>query len=649
MLLATSHRENMILLNEERIEFEDFIKLLSPNSSRLTKTNKSTNPIVKNYSQKNQNNIISEKKSKSNPYNKIEINKNGDKFVYANYLFALDKAIEFGEIELILSLIKCIEPPTVSRETALKRAVQVGNLKVVRFFVEQGIYDLNKLELLPLATKYNHMDIVKYLIKKGARIYINNNSTDTKQNRNTQKKYVNDTLDYYIYNGDLEMVRYLNNHGVDIHKDRDRSLYQAARFGHLHIVKYLVENGAKNPNALRAAAINDHLDIVEYLLNNGADIQIFKNRAFCDAASYGYLDIVSFLLENGADINSENDLALRGATNWGKTDTVEYLLEHGANIHAENDEALRTAVKYRKTDTMKCLLEHGADIHADNDAALKMAAGWGNIYIVKYLVEHGADIHADNDAALKEAIKQRKERVIKYFQSLEEDEISDKEENVVDSLENDTMNSMLLFDAIEKNNTEIVKFLIENGISLDEKNDIAIWKAIQKQNLDIVNLLIQNSGKYKYANTEIYDSNLDENVKKMHFLAENETTIYEMANNLFIQAGINGYTEVVKYFVECGADVSVQDNIIFKSYIERKDSVMLDYLAENGAVVTESANIILDLALENGDVSMINVVEDYSPESIIDYTIDFDKSTPDNQVAYNYLRNLKARLVVTLT
>lgn len=619
MLLATSHRENMILLNEERIEFEDFIKLLSPNSSRLTKTNKSINPIVKNYSQKNQNNIISEKKSKSNPYNKIEINKNGDKFVYANYLFALDKAIEFGEIELILSLIKCIEPPTVSRETALKRAVQVGNLKVVRFFVEQGIYDLNKLELLPLATKYNHMDIVKYLIKKGARIYINNNSTDTKQNRNTQKKYVNDTLDYYIYNGDLEMVSYLNNHGVDIHKDRDRSLYQAARFGHLHIVKYLVENGAKNPNALRAAAINDHLDIVEYLLNNGADIQIFKNRAFCDAASYGYLDIVSFLLENGADINSENDLALRGATNWGKTDTVEYLLEHGANIHAENDEALRTAVKYRKTDTMKCLLEHGADIHADNDAALK------------------------------EAIKQRKERVIKYFQSLEEDEISDKEENVVDSLENDTMNSMLLFDAIEKNNTEIVKFLIENGISLDEKNDIAIWKAIQKQNLDIVNLLIQNSGKYKYANTEIYDSNLDENVKKMHFLAEHETTIYEMANNLFIQAGINGYTEVVKYFVECGADVSVQDNIIFKSYIERKDSIMLDYLAENGAAVTESANIILDLALENGDVSMINVVEDYSPDSIIDYAIDFDKSTTDNQVAYNYLRNLKARLVVTLT
>ena len=50
----------MILLNEERIEFEDFIKLLSPNSSRLTKTNKSTNPIVKNYSQKNQNNIISD-------------------------------------------------------------------------------------------------------------------------------------------------------------------------------------------------------------------------------------------------------------------------------------------------------------------------------------------------------------------------------------------------------------------------------------------------------------------------------------------------------------------------------------------------------------------------------------------------------------
>lgn len=624
----------MILLEEERIKFEDFIKLLSPSESGFTKTaNKTTSPVVK-------------KNPKSNPNNKIEINKNGSKFVYTNYLLALDKAIEFGEMELVLSLVRCIEPPTTARETALKRAVKVGNLKVVRFFVEHGIYDLNKLGLLPLATKYNHMDIVKYLIKNGANIYTNMN---TKVYSDTQKNNVNDTFDYYIYSGDLEMVRYLKKHGVNIHRDRDSSLYQAARFGHLHIVKYLIENGAKNPNALRAAAMNNHLDIVEYLLNNGANIQSFKNRAFCDAASFGYLDIVIYLLENGADINSENSLALRQAASWGRTDVVEYLIERGADIHAENDEALRAAVKYRKTDIMKCLVEHGADIHAGNDEALKVAVGWGNIYIVKYLVEHGADIHAGNDTILKEAIKQKKERIVKYLQTLEENNVSDADINVVDSLENDDMNSMLLFEAIEKNNTEIVKFLIENGVLVDKKNDVAVWKAIQKQNLDIVNLLIQNSGKYLYTNTEIYDSNLDENVKKMHYLSENETSIYEMANNLFVQAGINGYTDVVRYFVECGADVSIQDNIIFKSYVKRKDSDMLDYLAKNGAVITDSVNEILNLALDDGDVSMINVVEDYSPESIIDYTIDFSKKTPANEVSYNYLRNLKARLVITLT
>jgi len=56
-------------------------------------------------------------------------------------------------------------------------------------------------------------------------------------------------------------------------------LHYAARYGHLSVVEYLVNqkadinaNGKEKMTPLHLAASNDHLSVVEYLVNRKADI-----------------------------------------------------------------------------------------------------------------------------------------------------------------------------------------------------------------------------------------------------------------------------------------------------------------------------------------------------------------------------------------
>jgi len=58
---------------------------------------------------------------------------------------------------------------------------------------------------------------------------------------------------------------------------------------------------------------------------------------------FGHLEIVKYLVEQGADIHAEDDFALSWAAQLGHLDIVKYLVSKGANTHARNDETLRWA------------------------------------------------------------------------------------------------------------------------------------------------------------------------------------------------------------------------------------------------------------------------------------------------------------------
>ena len=110
---------------------------------------------------------------------------------------------------------------------------------------------------------------------------------------------------------------------------KESFLKKAAKHGHLEIVKYLVEHGVdihtQTDYALRFATEKGHLGIVKYLIENGADIHANNDFALRWAAFDGYLEIVKYLVEHGADIHAANDSALKGAAEYGHTEVVEYL------------------------------------------------------------------------------------------------------------------------------------------------------------------------------------------------------------------------------------------------------------------------------------------------------------------------------------
>ena len=91
-----------------------------------------------------------------------------------------------------------------------------------------------------------------------------------------------------------------------------------------------------------------NLDIVKYLVEHGADIHIVHDFPLRTASEYGYLDIVKYLVEKGANINDVDmftkPLSLAGEN--GHLDVIKYLVENGADIRARDDEAIRYVDAY---------------------------------------------------------------------------------------------------------------------------------------------------------------------------------------------------------------------------------------------------------------------------------------------------------------
>ena len=140
---------------------------------------------------------------------------------------------------------------------------------------------------------------------------------------------IDDALRWSSQKGHLEVVKYLVSKGADIHADNDFALRFAGYNGYLEVVKYLVFKGANihanNNAALRIASEAGHLEVVKYLTENGANIRADDDYALKWASRNGHLEVVKYLVEKGADIHANNDKALRVASKYGHLEVVKYL------------------------------------------------------------------------------------------------------------------------------------------------------------------------------------------------------------------------------------------------------------------------------------------------------------------------------------
>jgi ankyrin repeat protein len=197
-------------------------------------------------------------------------------------------------------------------------------------------------------------------------------------------------------NGDEAVTRAFIAMGADVNAysyEGDMALHRAARYGHLKIVRLLLDHGALlealynrwnqtlGITPLGIAVLMKNYRTIQLLLDEGANVEHDSGGRWGTplmlAVQSGQVDIARLLLDHGADPNTKSDsdtaanaldAAFRLYTcDLNILDTVQLLIKKGANIEAKNtngESALCKAVGRGWVKAVSLLLECGADPNA---------------------------------------------------------------------------------------------------------------------------------------------------------------------------------------------------------------------------------------------------------------------------------------------
>ncbi|CAG8487595.1 16733_t:CDS:1, partial [Gigaspora rosea] len=485
---------------------------------------------------------------------------------------ALNRAAEKGRIEIIKTLI---EHKATGNNIALYLAVINGQTEVVKILIEYGA-DVNsivdKLTILHHAAKKEHVEVVKTLLKHGAKIDATDNFKRTIFDIN--RNMIKHRLHFAALDGREDIIIYLlKKYGANYVNGADvngkTALHLSSENGHETIVVILINYKAdlsirdkSLKTALHLAVKKGHTAIVERLINNKVEVDAFdkdSRTSLFYAAESGNEKIIDVLIKHNADINhTDNDgiSVLHKAAENGKQAVVVALLRSKANVDAKDkngETALHKAAFHGHREVVKLLIKNKANdkaVDIKGWTLLHFAAAAGHNKVVKALLKYNFDYiymeDYDKKIPLDLAIDKRHVDTVKLLQ-----EANDYEQNsysthfaveevyakiIKSSSKKKTFKHAILHHVAEKGDIKTIKLLIENGEkpdSLDENNKTPLHWAAFGGNTDAVNYLIKNNSKLIVA--------IDNN---------EETALYEAIRNghkgvvqLLLKKGANRYAE----------------------------------------------------------------------------------------------------------
>ncbi|TPX34169.1 hypothetical protein SmJEL517_g03159 [Synchytrium microbalum] len=214
---------------------------------------------------------------------------------------------------------------------------------------------------------------------------------------------------------------------IDARDDGQRTpLIKAVSYGHVHIVKKLLESealvnarcGGQHTPLHFAITSGEHseairTEIVTLLLQYGANVNAkdgHRQTPLHCASRFGYTNILESLLAEAADVDAKDEngwTALHHASAQPRDDRqdnrfalIDVLLQYGANIDARaNDQMtpLHLAAKIGSERVVKLLLDKGASVLAragDLITPLHLAASHGHAKVINVLADEGALVNA---------------------------------------------------------------------------------------------------------------------------------------------------------------------------------------------------------------------------------------------------------------
>jgi len=474
---------------------------------------------------------------------------------------------------------------------ALYPAITNNYIHVVNSLLRMGA-DLNMKYCgefpLHLAARMGHLKIVKELIKAGAilrsgigDLQIAAMMGDLEKLRNTENggltvkdEFGNTLLHYAAANGQIEVVKFLVENGLDVNVKNKYGLtplHMASECGFVDVAKYLVSKGADvNSKGLQIDVLpfldgcEKYCSVLPYLARSyNFDVHnLIKELKYITpvgmAVKYGKLDVVKFLIESGAKpwygIKDIHIAAMNG-----DVEKLKESLSKGEKINERDffgHTPLHYAVINNQIEMVKFLISNGAKVdvydyylvipHYESDieyvdffrnltyisrnknlTPLHYAILNGNLEMVKLLVENGAKLYR------KTSFLYNRGRAIHL--------------------------------AVMSNNLEIVKFMVENaGVKLDKKNGIGwtpVLVATATGNLEMIKYLLSRGAKIRkvkdyFDNNAIHLAIGTGNVDVIKYLISNKVKVN--AKNYFdftpiFLASRFGYLDVVKLLISNGA------------------------------------------------------------------------------------------------
>lgn len=214
------------------------------------------------------------------------------------------------------------------------------------------------------------------------------------------------------YDNSLAVMEFVSD-SVKMFRQHISPLQAAVSLGHLHICKYLLEEGvppscfSSSPNPLCVALRNGNEEIASLLLKAGANV----NMALDDLLPMHFaienancaVEIVQSIIDAGfskdSPVNNVGHTALHCAVDKNNIEIVSYLLSISANPNAVDEKGhtpVHMAVNNNNIALVRLLSSHEADLDRENSSGftpLMSAMAADNLEMMRLLIDLGADIH----------------------------------------------------------------------------------------------------------------------------------------------------------------------------------------------------------------------------------------------------------------
>ncbi|MGB6065389.1 MAG: ankyrin repeat domain-containing protein [Desulfomonilaceae bacterium] len=424
--------------------------------------------------------------------------------------------------------------------------------------------------------------------------------------------------------GDVDETALLLSEGTDTNttdQHGDSALVVVCSKGYLEVANLLLKKGADpnfRPKHQGSMTLGGRLKRIFGKSDPEANTQ-HGDSPLMVAVSAGHVQIVELLLDKGAEIeetDTDGNTSLMKAARTGHLDVVQLLLRKNANANRTNsngDTALILAAGEGHVDIASSLLKKGAAANSENDSgetALDVAYDRGQATIEALLKSGGA----------KQGALLRQERMLDAANAGDLETLKVVLAKKTDTNFRDSHGDTALILAVRQGHRDAVEALLEHGADVEmrdgKENKTALMWANLREDKEIVKLLLQKGANPQAATKDgktPFSVAASKGDKEMlsSFFKEGRKIDTASLNKAFLQAAIDGRTEVAESLIDGGADVNAKGILGQTALFSASTPKFVKLLLEKGADVNaldEDGSTPLMVAIREGRTELTGIL-----------------------------------------